>query len=238
MPHKCLKDLEAENEALRVENALLKLKQSYYSKLLPVVFVMELTGDGNARSSQLGFWNNELGIALDFSAAQMTIATCDGFEGLIVKSDRYILDDMLAFLVSHKHNSEYNNAIRFKARQDNVVWLYLTSLVFERFADGSPKELLCCGICLDHSLYLQQQFMLWFAEHLPKESKEFLDNLTKREKDIIALIAEGCSQKMIGDMLNMADSTVNTHFKRMYIKTEQHNVGGLIGCLIKNGLHF
>lgn len=63
-----------------------------------------------------------------------------------------------------------------------------------------------------------------------------LDELTEREVEILKLIAEGKTNKEIGDQLNISHRTVDTHRTNLMKKLEVNNVAGLIRLAFKNGL--
>lgn len=63
-----------------------------------------------------------------------------------------------------------------------------------------------------------------------------LSKLTEREVDVLKLIAEGLSNKEIGDQLFISHRTVDTHRTNLMKKLEVHNIAGLIKFAIKNGL--
>jgi DNA-binding NarL/FixJ family response regulator len=56
-----------------------------------------------------------------------------------------------------------------------------------------------------------------FSKHLNKEPQEDYQ-LTQREKEILALLADGKSYKQIADSLELAFETVRSHMKRIYSK--------------------
>ena len=64
---------------------------------------------------------------------------------------------------------------------------------------------------------------------------ELLKSITKREIDILKLLAEGLSSKMIAAKLNIAPRTVDEHRKRLHKKFLVHNSAGLIIQASKNG---
>lgn len=63
-----------------------------------------------------------------------------------------------------------------------------------------------------------------------------LSKLTEREVDILKLIAEGLSNKEIGDQLFISHRTVDTHRTNLMKKLEVHNIAGLIKFAIKSGM--
>jgi two-component system response regulator NreC len=63
-----------------------------------------------------------------------------------------------------------------------------------------------------------------------------LSKLTEREIDVLKQIAEGYSNKEIGDKLFISHRTVDTHRTNLMKKLGAHNIAGLIKFAIKNGL--
>jgi two-component system response regulator NreC len=63
-----------------------------------------------------------------------------------------------------------------------------------------------------------------------------LSRLTSREIEILKSIAEGYSNKEIGDKLFISHRTVDTHRTNLMKKLEVHNIAGLIKFAIKSGL--
>lgn len=67
-------------------------------------------------------------------------------------------------------------------------------------------------------------------------SSALMEGLTEREIEILKLIAEGLSNKEIGDKLFISHRTVDTHRTNLMKKLEVHNIAGLIRFAIKHGL--
>jgi len=67
-----------------------------------------------------------------------------------------------------------------------------------------------------------------------KDSK--LGGLTQREVEILQLVAEGLSNKEIGERLFISHRTVDTHRTNLMTKLSVHNVAGLVRFAIENGL--
>jgi DNA-binding NarL/FixJ family response regulator len=60
--------------------------------------------------------------------------------------------------------------------------------------------------------------------------------ITRREKEILALIAEGLTNAEIAEKLFLSIATVNTHRKSLLEKLDAKNTAILIGKAIKNGM--
>ncbi|MFY0602165.1 MAG: response regulator transcription factor [Cyclobacteriaceae bacterium] len=72
---------------------------------------------------------------------------------------------------------------------------------------------------------------------MKKPQKEIKDKveITKRESEVLKLIAEGFSSPQIGDKLFIASSTVDTHRRNLIDKTGVRNSKELIRYAIQNG---
>lgn len=66
--------------------------------------------------------------------------------------------------------------------------------------------------------------------------KGLLSQLTEREIEILGLIAQGYSNKEIGDKLFISHRTVDTHRTNLMQKLDVHNIAGLVRLAIECGL--
>lgn len=60
--------------------------------------------------------------------------------------------------------------------------------------------------------------------------------LSDREKDILNLLVEGNSYKLIAEKLHLSFHTVNTHIKKIYDKLQVHSISGAINKAIQSKL--
>jgi DNA-binding NarL/FixJ family response regulator len=67
-----------------------------------------------------------------------------------------------------------------------------------------------------------------------KSNKEIVENLTKREIEILQHIANGLTNKEIGEELFISYRTVDTHRTNLMKKLNLRNIAGLISFAIKN----
>ncbi|RDV16875.1 hypothetical protein DXT99_01820 [Pontibacter diazotrophicus] len=61
-------------------------------------------------------------------------------------------------------------------------------------------------------------------------------SLSKREIEIVKMLAEGYSSKLIADKLFISFHTVNTHRQNIMEKTKTKNTGGLVQFVVSHGL--
>jgi DNA-binding NarL/FixJ family response regulator len=63
-----------------------------------------------------------------------------------------------------------------------------------------------------------------------------IDSLSMREREILQLVAEGCSSTRIGEMLNLSSKTVDTYRSRLMQKLNLGDVVALVKFAIQHGL--
>ncbi len=63
-----------------------------------------------------------------------------------------------------------------------------------------------------------------------------LGKLTGRQREILQLIAEGCSTKQIAQRLDLSVKTVETHRAQLMERLQIHDVPGLVRLAIRTGL--
>ncbi len=65
---------------------------------------------------------------------------------------------------------------------------------------------------------------------------ELLKDLSEREVEVLAALAEGLGNKEIGERLFISPRTVDTHRTNLMKKLDIHNVAGLVRMAVKAGL--
>lgn len=78
------------------------------------------------------------------------------------------------------------------------------------------------------------QVMNYFTKSPIKDEK--LQSLTQRETEVLKLLSEGFSYKMVADQLNITYHTVNNHIKKIYEKLQVHSLGEAIAYALNKKL--
>jgi len=85
--------------------------------------------------------------------------------------------------------------------------------------------------------YFSEELLPHFIKKMkPEPIEDELADLTKREIEILQLIAKGNSNKEIADQLNISLRTVTNHRANINFKTDSKNTASLILYAIKNNL--
>jgi DNA-binding NarL/FixJ family response regulator len=79
----------------------------------------------------------------------------------------------------------------------------------------------------------------WPADVIENAEEELatLSKLTKRETEILRLIAQNLNTKLIAQQLYISEDTVLTHRKNLMAKLEIHNTAGLVAFALKNHMN-
>lgn len=78
---------------------------------------------------------------------------------------------------------------------------------------------------------IAQRVLNYFVRNQPSVSNDY--ELTNREKEILALLVEGKSYKMIASHTNTSYHTVNAHIRKIYEKLHVHSASEAVSKAIK-----
>jgi DNA-binding CsgD family transcriptional regulator len=103
-------------------------------------------------------------------------------------------------------------------------WYLTGSMVFHRDESGRPVYMISLAVPVDaqHHIAAKAQRLLEENNFLRKNHHIF-DSLTKREKEILRMIAMGCSSAEIGKKLHISSTTASTHRKNIKKKLQAKN---------------
>lgn len=144
-----------------------------------------------------------------------------------------------------RKNYRFSYDYRIVKPDGKVIRINEQNAVLQLDLNGNITHLL--GVCNDITQWkksgapltslsssIDKQYFLFTTENTPPVKPKTL--LSKRELEIVKLIAEGHGSKYIADKLFISFHTVNTHRQKMIEKTSSRNTGGLVQFAICNGL--
>jgi PAS domain S-box-containing protein len=123
-------------------------------------------------------------------------------------------------------NSLYNEVFRFNTRIS----------VLDRNPDGTPKRLLCVAIDITQQTETENELKALLREMTNANDDSRVSSITRRELQIIQLIAKQQSTKQIAETLHISIPTVETHRRNLLRKVEVKNTAGLIRFAAENQL--
>ena len=71
---------------------------------------------------------------------------------------------------------------------------------------------------------------------LQPRTPQDVQELSKREYEILQLLADGMVKKGIADQLSISYATVDTHIRHIYHKLDAHNAPGAVSIAHRLGL--
>jgi len=82
--------------------------------------------------------------------------------------------------------------------------------------------------------YMTPSVALHVMSFFKEQKKDDVFNLTIREKEVLKLLSDGLSYKMVADKLGISYFTVNAHIKKIYEKLHVHSLGEAVSLALKN----
>jgi DNA-binding NarL/FixJ family response regulator len=126
--------------------------------------------------------------------------------------DEYLFDALrdgaVGFLVKDAEPAELVGAVRAAARGDALVSPSMTRRLVAEFADRARR---------------------------PRDTS-MLDALTDREREVLALVAEGMTNEGIAERLILSPATARTHVGRLFAKLDARNRAQLVVLAYETGL--
>lgn len=127
--------------------------------------------------------------------------------------DEYVYDALQAgasgFMLKDSEPDDIANAIKIVAEGDALIQPSITRRLVEVFVGSRSRK---------------------------ARSKESLDALTDREREILAFVAKGLSNEEIAEELVISPATVKTHLARIMAKVDAHDRAQLVVLAYENGL--
>lgn len=85
--------------------------------------------------------------------------------------------------------------------------------------------------------YMTPSVALRVMKHFNRHQQENESyNLTSKEKEVLKLLSDGLSYKMVADKLGISYFTVNAHVKKIYEKLHVHSLGEAVAMALKKRL--
>lgn len=147
----------------------------------------------------------------------------------------------------------YEMEHRFRHKAGHWVWIQVRGKVISRGADGKPLRM--TGTHQDTSIRRrierESSTLLGQIEKLMREAVSpqlpdtppmtkpkgrAVDSLTRRQREVLSLVASGCTSSEIGQKLHIATETVEAHRRDLMRKLNLHSVAGLTRFAMQEGL--
>jgi DNA-binding CsgD family transcriptional regulator len=113
--------------------------------------------------------------------------------------------------------------------QEEYEWMYITSKLFKRDSEKDPEErlMVACPVSMMGDMTKKVNRVLEENVYMKKNFNKFA-RLTRREKEVLSLVAQGYNTPSIADMLFISPHTVEQHRKNINYKIETNSFAELI----------
>lgn len=178
----------------------------------------------------------------------------DGLEAVKLikklKPDLLVMDILLPRLngisvlseVSEKHPKMKTLVLSMNESEKYVEEAFLAGVHGYCLQDAGREELLLAvNSVMDGRMFISPavcgNIVKGFLEFRKKSKEECeWENITRREREVLKLIAEGHNSKQIGEMFNISVRTVDKHRSNIMKKLKLHKTSELIDYAVKHGL--
>ncbi len=187
---------------------------------------MNVAGEANSGAEGIEL---ALKIEPDLILMDLNMPEMDGIEALRKLREHNISSRIIMFTVSDQ--------------EDDVVAALRAGADGYLLKDMEPEDMIAqLHQAAVGKLVISDRLTTLLAEALrsnkpQKSSRPDYDSLTPREKDILKLIAEGLSNKMIGRKLDISDGTVKVHVKHLLKKLNLRSRVEVAVWAVEEGLH-
>jgi len=138
--------------------------------------------------------------------------------------------------INQKKGDTYSGVYRVKHKKGHWVWVYQNVTVYKSDDNGNVKQVLGISIDFSDNFKTSKQFKTLYQENQQLKNELKISKLTKREKEIIKLIAGGNTSQEIAKAFNISKSTTDNHRKSMLKKLNLYNIADLTRFATETGL--
>lgn len=155
---------------------------------------------------------------------------------LIETSDfRESVVEATQFFYQNPHKT-WQGIFRTHQPKNTARWILATAVVLEKNKAGIPQKTLATAMDITELIHTNDSMAATLQVMQQNRHKNTLDLLTKREKEIIRLLAGGMSTKEIADKLKRSFHTIETHRGNIKNKLNCKNVAEIAAIGQRIGL--
>lgn len=149
--------------------------------------------------------------------------------------DLYLAEQSSKYYAENRPN--FGGVVRLKTTYtEEWRWFVGISTIFKKDRQDKPLETLVIFLDFTAALNTYSQIGEALRQVLNQQHKKLIEELTKREKEIISLLIKGYNNNRIAQKLNVSRYTVETHRKNIRLKLSVKNTSELLAIGQKIGL--
>ncbi|TRZ75343.1 MAG: DNA-binding response regulator [Bacteroidetes bacterium] len=128
----------------------------------------------------------------------------------------------------------FHGVMRQLDKHKKVAWYHGNCLVLHE-KKGNPWQLLNVTVSIQDEVHTQKQLLEIQKENMRLKSQLLITMLSKREKEIVCMIARGKSDREISLELNVSFETIRTHRKNILKKLGKNKTAEVAVWASENG---
>jgi len=202
--------------------------------LLPEIFYINEVGRrGDIRSCRTT-WMNQKG--LDFmgiKGSEISDMDYDLFSKIVHPDDMIKLEQSLITIYPEGSNLTSTTIMHLKPiGHDHYSTFYCSKVVKETFSDGSVKIMMVSATEITKGAPSFQLLNSAFNDACILCNVKVIKRFSYREREVLFLVLNGLSNKMIADVLEISQETVKRHRNNMFRKAKARNVAELAAIVL------
>lgn len=155
----------------------------------------------------------------------------------ILHPEDYTVPDNSIAHYQNFNGPEYGGIFRAKHKlEKEYKWFMGWAKAFDKNENGEVKCLICVDVDMSKHMNTDAQLIEALKENLKQKNKLLINNLRKREIEVLNLICQGLNTKAISQKLFLSVHTVTTHRKNIQRKLGTSNVADLVAFAREAGL--
>jgi DNA-binding CsgD family transcriptional regulator len=200
------------------------------------VYINQIDTIGDMQTGK-NIWSNKYGLDIvGYTQEQATRMGYAYFTAISHPDDASTGEDSINKLKEMLPGEIYKGMIRIKKKDGDFFWCLGKTKILKYKPDGVPWQFLSISVDIPELSNSEKQLDDAMKEIIQLRNKLALQVLTKREKEILGLIAQGLKDETISKKLFISQYTVHTHRNRLIRKTNTGNTAGLVAFAVKCGL--
>ncbi|MGL5889705.1 MAG: LuxR C-terminal-related transcriptional regulator [Bacteroidia bacterium] len=227
-----LGELKAASDALENLTRELSGSQRLLEQILKHIPALVMMIDPANRSVK---WANpQLEQLLGWTVEDATRSGSNFLSQLLVEDHDKMAE--IAAVLSDDNHTVYQHLCRMNSRFGESMRFNSRFSVFERHENGAPKLLLCVALDITQQTETENELKALLRNMSTPEDDARVRSITRRELEVLQLIAQQYSTKQIADSLHISIPTVETHRRNLLRKINVKNTAGLIRFAVEQRL--
>ena len=170
-----------------------------------------------------------------FGKGANQVTTANDYGNLATNDMKEMIAEVQTFFYNSS-DTKWNKIVRIQHSADSYLWLHITATVFERSENDIPTKSIFSIVDFTGILKSNKSILSAMQQSQQEKHQDVIQHLTKREKEIIDLLAKGLSTKQIADKLNRSFHTIETHRGNIKNKLGCANVAEITRMAFRIGL--